>query len=156
MSVYRRRRGDLFSADFVSGALFLAIGLFFSVYAYSMSLGSFARLGPGAFPFGVGVLLSLIGAAIALKALAGSSEAMLRFDAKSLVLIALALLVGGATLTSLGVIVAVPATVLLASLASASFRLRTAVAMALLLTLFTYLVFILGLGLQLPLYPGAF
>lgn len=156
MSLSLPNRSIFSSSDFCSGLLFLTVGLFFSIYAYTMSLGSFARLGPGAFPFGVGVLLSLIGAVITLKSLVASGDGNLPFNVKSLVLITLALLVGGATLPSLGVVVSVPATVILASMASQSFSMKTALLMALLLTVFTYLVFIIGLGLQLPLFPAAF
>ncbi len=156
MSELKDNRKALSSADFISGGLFLGIGLFFSVYAHTLSLGSFARLGPGAFPFAVGILLTLIGGLIVGKSLVAAGERGQPFDVKSLILIPTALLVGGTTLVSLGIVVAVPATVLIANFASNSFRLTTALAMAVLLTLFTYLVFILGLGLQLPLHPGSF
>lgn len=143
------------SSDLLSGLLFLSIGLFFAVYAYSYSLGSFAQLGPGAFPFGVGVVLAIIGVALTLKSFAESGEPVAAFNLKSAGLITLGLIIGGATLTSLGVVVSVPAAVAISSLASGSLRPRVIFLMALLLTIFTYLVFIVALGIQLPLYPGA-
>ncbi|TKT78342.1 tripartite tricarboxylate transporter TctB family protein [Aquamicrobium sp. LC103] len=143
------------SSDFVSGIVFLTIGSFFSIYAYTYSLGSLSRLGPGAFPFFVGIILSVIGLALTLKSRASAGEAVLAFNFKSVVLITLALIVGGATLTSLGVIVAVPATVIIASFAADRARFLPVLLMAALLTAFTYLVFVAALGIQLPLYPGA-
>ena len=155
MKGYAIRPASGKSADFLSGILFLFIGLFFSIYAYSYPLGSAARLGPGAFPFYVGILLSAIGLFLILKSWAGSGETIHPFNLKSIGLITLALVLGAATLTSLGVIVAVPTTVVIASLAARRPRVLPVIAMAIVLTAFTYLVFVVALGIQLPLYPGA-
>ncbi|CAH1658770.1 tripartite tricarboxylate transporter TctB family protein [Chelatococcus asaccharovorans] len=155
MKGYAIRPASGKSADFLSGILFLLIGAFFSIYAYSYPLGSSARLGPGAFPFYVGILLSVIGLVLILKSWASTGEAIQAFNIKSLGLITLSLVLGAATLTSLGVIVAVPITVVIASLAARHPRVLPIIAMALLLTAFTYLVFVVALGIQLPLFPGA-
>lgn len=90
-----------------------------------------------------------------MKSFAESGEPVAAFNLKSAGLITLGLIIGGATLTSLGVVVSVPAAVAISSLASGSLRPRVIFLMALLLTIFTYLVFIVALGIQLPLYPGA-
>lgn len=114
-----------------------------------------AQLGPGAFPFGVGVVLALIGFSLTLKSFAASGEHVAAFNLKSATLVTFALVFGGATLTSLGVVISVPLSVVISSLASDSFRPRVVFLMALVLTVFTYLVFIVALGIQLPLYPEA-
>ena len=155
MKGYAIRPASGKSADFLSGILFLLIGSFFSIYAHSYPLGSAARLGPGAFPFYVGLLLGAIGLFLVLKSWAERGEAIHPFNIKSMGLITLSLILGAATLTSLGVIFAVPITVVVASLAARRARVMPVIAMAILLTAFTYLVFVVALGIQLPLYPGA-
>ena len=55
--------------DFWSGLMFMAAGLGFAVGATNYSFGTSARPGPGYFPFGLGVLLALLGAVVLFKSL---------------------------------------------------------------------------------------
>ena len=50
--------------DFWSGLMFLAIGIAFAWGATTYSFGSSARPGPGYFPFGLGILLAVLGASM--------------------------------------------------------------------------------------------
>ena len=50
--------------DFWSGLMFLVIGIAFAWGATAYSFGNSARPGPGYFPFGLGVLLALLGAIV--------------------------------------------------------------------------------------------
>src|SRR6187431_2425896 len=58
--------------DFWAGMMFLVIGVAFAWGATTYSFGSSARPGPGYFPFGLGVLLALLGALELFKALISS------------------------------------------------------------------------------------
>ena len=60
--------------DFWAGLMFLAVGIAFAWGATTYNFGSSARPGPGYFPFGLGVLLSLLGALELFKALTIESE----------------------------------------------------------------------------------
>src|SRR3546814_6794417 len=60
--------------DFWSGVMFLAIGVGFALGATSYSMGTSARMGPGYFPFWLGVLLALLGAIVALRSEEHTSE----------------------------------------------------------------------------------
>ena len=60
--------------DFVSGLLFLVVGVAFAWGATEYSFGTSARPGPGYFPFGLGILLALLGALVLFKALTLESE----------------------------------------------------------------------------------
>ena len=60
--------------DFWSGLMFMAAGLGFAVGATNYSFGTSARPGPGYFPFGLGVLLALLGAVVLFKSLSIETE----------------------------------------------------------------------------------
>ena len=55
--------------DFVAGLLFVAVGIAAIVIAANYPLGTAARMGPGYFPRILGILLILLGSALALRAL---------------------------------------------------------------------------------------
>jgi hypothetical protein len=50
--------------DFWSGLMFIAVGVGFAWGATNYSFGSSARPGPAYFPFGLGVLLAIMGALV--------------------------------------------------------------------------------------------
>lgn len=60
--------------DFFSGLMFLVVGVAFAWGATEYSFGTSARPGPGYFPFGLGVLLALLGGFVLFKALTLESE----------------------------------------------------------------------------------
>ncbi|MEY3295272.1 MAG: hypothetical protein RLZZ451_1320, partial [Pseudomonadota bacterium] len=55
--------------DFWSGLMFIVIGLAFAWGATNYNFGSAARPGPAYFPFGLGILLALLGGVVLLKSL---------------------------------------------------------------------------------------
>jgi hypothetical protein len=55
--------------DFWSGMLFMAFGLIAVAVSSGYRMGIAARMGPGYFPRGLGVLLLILGAIIALRGL---------------------------------------------------------------------------------------
>ena len=50
--------------DFWSGLMFVVVGIVFAWGATNYSFGVAARPGPGYFPFGLGILLAILGFAI--------------------------------------------------------------------------------------------
>ncbi len=58
--------------DRIGGCLMMALGLTAALQGSTYSIGRLQRMGPGFFPVVLGVLLLLVGAAIALTATAGS------------------------------------------------------------------------------------
>lgn len=144
------------SSNFWTALLFLVMGVAGAILATRYDLGQLRRLGPGAFPFAVALILALIGLCLLLKSLRDHGPDILGVEVASLLAIGGALLIAGLTVRSLGIVVAVPAAVVVSSLAAGDFKPVRIAAMAVGLTLFCYLVFILGLGIQLPVYPGQF
>lgn len=145
--------------DFWSGMMFLVIGIAFAWGATTYSFGSSARPGPGYFPFGLGVLLALLGAFVLFEALTIETE-----DGEPVGDIAwkpLAYIVGtvaifGWALPHLGMFIALPILIVVAALAGDEFHWGEALLNAALLTVFSWVIFIWGLKLTIPLKPSFF
>jgi hypothetical protein len=144
--------------DFWSGAMFIALGLGFAWQATSYQMGTAARMGPGYFPFWLGLVLALLGIIV----LAGSLMAKAtethvdRFDWRIAFLVIGSIVLYGAVLKFLGVYISVFLLVVVSSLASHEFNWKVAVANGIFLVVFAYLAFIKGLGLIFPLWPSFF
>lgn len=145
--------------DFWSGLMFIAIGLGFAWGATQYSFGSSARPGPGYFPFGLGILLAVLGAVITFKAMTIASpggDPIGRIAWRPLLLIVGAVALFGFMLPRLGLFVSLPVLIVIASFASEEFSWRGALISAVVLTAFSWFVFIWGLGLTIPLKPTVF
>jgi len=141
--------------DFWSGAMFVAIGLGFAWKATSYQMGTAARMGPGYFPFWLGIVLSLIGAIVLLGSLTKKAQEthVDRFDWRIVGLVVGSVILYGFILRPLGVYLSVAILVIVSSLASHEFSWKIAVGNAIFLVIFSYLAFIRGLGLIFPLWP---
>ncbi|MFA5490149.1 MAG: tripartite tricarboxylate transporter TctB family protein [Candidimonas sp.] len=144
--------------DFWSGVMFLVVGLFFSWGATEYSMGTAARMGPGYFPFWLGLLLALLGAGIALGALAPSAEEteVDKFDWRIVGLVIGSVVLYGILMQPLGVYISTFLLVVLSSLAGHDFNWKVAAANGIFLVVFSYLAFVKGLGLIFPLWPSLF
>lgn len=144
--------------DFWSGVMFVAIGLFFAWFATDYQMGTAARMGPGYFPFWLGILLAGLGAVVALTALSpkATETKVERFDWRILFLVVGSVILYGFLLPRLGVYISTFILVVTSSLASHEFNWKVALANAIFLVVFVYLAFIKGLGLIFPLWPAAF
>ncbi|NBQ90926.1 MAG: tripartite tricarboxylate transporter TctB family protein [Betaproteobacteria bacterium] len=144
--------------DFWSGLMFLVTGALFAWGAVAnYSFGSSARPGPGYFPFGLGVLLALLGAFILFEALTietEDGEPIGDIAWKPLLVILAAVSLFGLLLPVLGMFIALPLLVILSSLASHEFTWKGTLGSAAFLAVFSWLIFIKGLGLTIPLLPG--
>ncbi|NYT65538.1 tripartite tricarboxylate transporter TctB family protein [Alcaligenaceae bacterium] len=141
--------------DFWSGLMFITIGLGFALGATQYSLGTTARMGPGYFPFWLGVFLAVLGAVVAITAMSNKAEhaELEKFDIKLAFIIVGSVVLSGAALYYLGVFIATFLLVFLSSLASHEFNWKIAVANGAFLVLFVWVAFIKGLGLVFPLWP---
>jgi len=144
--------------DFWSGAMFIALGGAFALKATSYSMGTAARMGPGYFPFWLGIVLALMGAVVLMTSLAkrAPETEITRFDFRILLLVVGSVTLYGFVLRPLGLYLSVFLLVLVSSFASHEFNWKVAVANGLFLVLFSYVAFIRGLGLIFPLWPAAF
>ncbi|MDP1693846.1 MAG: tripartite tricarboxylate transporter TctB family protein [Burkholderiaceae bacterium] len=143
--------------DFWAGMMFLVVGIGFAWGATTYNFGSSARPGPGYFPFGLGILLALLGALELFKALTIESEGGDPIGAvawKPLSYIVATVAVFGWALPHLGMFIALPILVVVAALAGDEFHWGETLVNAALLTAGSWVIFIWGLGLIIPLKPA--
>ena len=150
--------------DFFSGAVFMAVGGAFAWGATTYTVGSGARMGPGYFPLMLGVLLAIIGAFIAFKALVVETE-----DGEKIgkwiwrpvgyivaANLAFGVLLGGLPslkIPAMGMVIAIIALTLIAAKAGTEFKLKEILILAAILVAGSYVTFILLLKLQIQVWP---
>ena len=142
--------------DFWSGLMFIAIGVGFAWGASNYSFGSAARPGPAYFPFGLGVILAVLGLFVLIKGLTldvPGGDKIGGWPFKPWIVILGAVVIFGLALPRLGMIITLPLLIGIASLGSGEFRLKEVVINAVVLTLGCWLVFIKGLNLTIPVWP---
>ena len=142
--------------DFWSGLMFIAVGVGFAGGATAYSFGSSARPGPAYFPFGLGILMSVLGGMVLFKALTFEVEGGDKigpWPLKQMVLILSAVVVFGFLLPKLGMAICLPLLIGISSLASGEFHWKEVLANSVILTVASWGIFIKGLGLTIPLWP---
>ncbi|WIT10244.1 tripartite tricarboxylate transporter TctB family protein [Paucibacter sediminis] len=142
--------------DFWSGLMFLLVGIAFAWGSTEYSFGSSARPGPGYFPFGLGVLLALLGALVLFKALtieSAGGDPIGSIAWKPLLLIVGAILMFGLALPKLGLVATLPLLIFVSALAGDEFHWKDALLNSVILTIGSWVVFIWGLKLVIPVWP---
>ena len=141
--------------DFGAGVMYMVIGLFFAIVATRYQYGSAAKMGPGYFPFWLGMLMAAMGLLVLVRSLGAKAtiEAIPKFNFKVIGLITGSIILYGILLPKMGFIVAVLVLVMIASSASKEFSWKVSLINAAVLIAFTYSVFVIGLKLQFPLLP---
>jgi hypothetical protein len=151
--------------DFFSGLLFLGVGIAFSWGATTYRMGDASRMGPGYFPLMMGIVMTILGIIITLKALVLETEGGDRIGSwawKPMACIlganlAFGVLLGGLPrikLPAMGLIAGIYLLTIIASLASKRFNLRHALILATVLAAGCYLAFIVLLKLLIPVWPA--
>jgi hypothetical protein len=151
--------------DFVSGLMFLVVGIAFAWGATTYNVGEGARMGPGYFPLMLGILLAALGLAIVFEALVVETEdgekiGSIAWKPLSFIIgsnLAFGILLGGLPkfgIPSFGLIIAIYALVFIASLAGDKFLPKEVTILATILAVMSYLTFILLLKLQFPVWPS--
>ena len=151
-------------ADFFSGVMFTAVGATFAVGATTYNIGDGARMGPGYFPLMLGVLLALLGLVIIFQSLVvetADGGKIGKWAWKPLFFViaanlAFGILLGGLPsigLPAMGLILAIYALTIIASLAGEHFKLRDVLVLATILAVGSYVAFIWALKLQIQVWP---
>ena len=143
--------------DFWSGLMFVATGVGFAWGATNYSFGASARPGPGYFPFGLGLLMALLGAVVLFKALTIETEdgdPIGKIAWKPLITIVAAIAVFGVALPRLGMAISLPILIIMASFAGDEFHWKDVLINIVVLTVGSWAIFIVGLKLVIPLWPS--
>jgi Tripartite tricarboxylate transporter TctB family len=141
--------------DFWAGALYFGAGVFFAGFATQYSMGTAAKMGPGYFPFWLGLLLCGIGAYVALNGLRKTAEVneVEPFDWKTILTILGAVVAFGLLLQPMGLYIALLALIIISAFASHEFSWKGTLLNAVVLIALCYVMFVYALKLQFPLYP---
>lgn len=151
------------SSNLSTGLLFVLGGGLLAIGASGYRIGTAREMGPGYFPLALGILLTIIGATLVIRAMPRDGRVETDWLApwklgadqfRSLALITLAIVLFGALLKPLGLILAIMLLVTVSSFAGTQVRPVRVVATAVMLTVLSYAIFVKAIGLHLPLFPG--
>jgi len=142
--------------DFASGLMFILVGIGFSWVARTYSMGTAAKMGPGYFPFWLGIVLALLGVLVLWGSLSMKAEEdqLAKWDIKTLLWILGAVVLFGLLLKPLGMVLSVFVLVMVSSMASHEFSWKGALAAAVLLVVISMGAFVYGINLQMPVWPA--
>lgn len=138
--------------DLIGGVLLIALGVFVAVIAQERyAMGALNRIGPGAYPLGLGVLLAALGLFIAVPAWRRTGT-FPQVEWRTAGLVLLGILLFALLLNRAGLVVASLVTVVVASLADRESTWPFRIVLAVCVTVLTVLIFKVGLGMLLPLW----
>jgi hypothetical protein len=145
--------------DFWSGLVFIVVGLGFSWGALNYSFGSSGRPGPGYFPFGLGILLALLGAFTLFESLTidtEDGEKVGAFPFKQIFIIIGSIVLFGLLIPRFGLLISLPILIITCAMAGDEFHWGEVLVMAAVLTAASWAIFIWGLALTVPVMPTIF
>jgi len=136
--------------------MFIVVGLGFSWVARTYSMGTAAKMGPGYFPFLLGIVLAILGALVLWGSLSRNVEEdqLARWDLKILLWILGAVVLFGLMLKPLGMVLSVIVLVLVSSMASHEFNWKGAILNSIVLVVISVGAFVYGIDLQMPVWPA--
>lgn len=142
--------------DFWAGVMFLTVGGLFAGIALTYKLGTAARMGPGFFPFALGVILAALGIAILVSGMREKNKGpgVEKFHWGPVFWVLMPIVVFGFLLKIVGMLVMGMFVVIVSSIGSHEFKLRPVIFLAVGLVAFCALTFVGGLKLPIPLCPG--
>lgn len=153
------RQGDrLWSNDFLSGFLLIAISCLVATGIRDLEWNSIMGVGPGYFPGVAAIVLFVLGTGLCGSSLVGrqSNVIDLRNGIGPALYVVGSVLLFALMLNSAGLVIAVSVAAFVASAASRGMSLRTRAILAAALAGFAALIFHIALSLPMPLWPGWF
>ena len=139
--------------DFCAGLIFLFFGVLAAYIARDYPMGSAVRMGPGYFPYVLGILLALLGVVICIKGLAIPGERIESASLRALLLVLGAVGVFAGTIESAGIVIATTLLVGIGAAASPESRLREVAVLIVFLLALAVGLFTYGLGLPFKIFP---
>ena len=143
--------------DLLAGLMFIVIGVVSFVGAYNYQMGTAARMGPGYFPRILGGVMAVLGfivAGIGLKNQAQwAATDGIGWTWKPVIILTAAVVLFGATLPSLGMVIAIILLTIISGIAAHDKNYRELAIITVIMCLFCAAVFVWGLKLQMKLFP---
>lgn len=144
--------------DAAAGLMFVAVGIGFAIVSRSYTMGTAEQMGPGFFPFWLGVLLALLGAIVSFSAFSpkAQEDRMGKWDYRSVLWVTGSVTLFGLLLKPLGLILSLLALIFVSAMASHDFHWKGTLVNAIILIVLAYVAFVWGLSLQFPVWPAFF
>lgn len=141
--------------DFWSGVLFALIGFAFAliVKVYEYPMGDARRMGPGYFPFVLGLLLGGLGVGILIKSFLTDGGQVSRFAWRPIVWILGGVIVFGLTVKIIGLALAIIALVMISAYGGHEFKWKEQLIAGVILAAGSVAVFVYGLKLPFQIFP---
>lgn len=140
--------------EFGSGCLFTLAGLASIVLGSAYPVGTAARMGPGYFPRGLGMILIALGLILVVKSLRSQGSRISIPTLKPLFIVLGSVVLFGLTVVPLGLVLATILLIVVSSMASHEFSWKSSLISSVLLAAFVVVAFGYGLKLQLPVWPA--
>lgn len=142
--------------DFLTGLMFLLFGAAAMLLSRGLTIGTAAKMGPGYFPFALGLFLAVLGAVLVWRSLlrAKDLKPWPPVQLKPLAIVLLSVFLFSQILKPLGLLLSTALLVVMVSKASHEFRWREALANAAVLVIIVLLVFVCFLKFQIPVWPA--
>ena len=144
------------SKDFLSGLLFLLIGLAAIVVSRDYPFGTAARMGSGYFPTVLGGILMLFGVLLMGRGARSRDQAPLSWGWRPLACIVLSMVLFGFLLPRVGLVPALIVLFFVSAAGGREFRLLEVLALSVVMTVFAAVVFVYVLKLPFQLLPGVY
>ena len=143
--------------DLLAGLMFIVIGVVFFVGAYNYQMGTAARMGPGYFPRILGGVMAVLGVIVAGIGLKNQAQWAatdgIGWTRKPVIILTAAVVLFGATLPSLGMVIAIILLTIISGIAAHDKNYRELAIITVIMCLFCAAVFVWGLKLQMKLFP---
>ncbi len=142
--------------DFWTGIIYMVIGSIFIIVSRDYPMGTALKMGPAYFPTILSGLLIVVGLISLVRSFLAPGTPIGNFTFKGLLLVTAGTVIFGLIVRSAGLVIALPALVIISAYASIKFRWGVSLALAAGLTIFCILVFLKGLGVPLPIVGSWF
>lgn len=142
--------------DFFAGALFIGFGLAAMILATKYRIGTAARMGPGYFPFSLGIVLTALGLFLSARSLSLGAPVVkiASIQPRPVFFVLFSVVLFGLLLHSIGLVSAILLLVLLSSMAHHEFRIKETLINSGFLILLVLLIFVYFLEIQVPVWPS--
>lgn len=140
--------------DFLSGLMFIVIGLGSIFIARDYPVGSALRMGPGYFPVALGGILFVMGVYVLVQGLIKKEQVQGNWSLRALIVLPVAIVVFGFLVERAGFVPALVVLMIISAAAGTEFRFREVLLLTVALTAASVGIFIYGLGMPYPLFGG--
>lgn len=144
----------LLSKDFLSGVMFIAFGLGALYFGRNLQMGTTVRMGPGYVPHMLAYIMMSLGGIITVVALVTSGEQTEAPKWKPITMVTIGIICFAALFERAGLLPALVALVLIASLGGEEFKLTEVLGNMVALAVLCVLVFKVGLGMNISIITG--